>query len=474
MSGNRRLAALALLSCLLAVRARAEDASTPADAGSALREPEPTDSTEVPEPPETDRGAEESAPAPPAIGSGEEVSLTEEDLAQLGIEAVPAFDTSFHFSGFADFTFGTLLVPRSSVWRSLNTVPPHSSFYLGNINLYLSKELTRSLQMLGEVRLSYLPNGSVFAGNAGVGDRVSTTTSDYVDFGRPNRWGGIVIERFYLDWVAHPQLTVRLGQFLSPYGVWNVDHGSPTYIPIRRPWVVGSGYIPQRQTGIELFGRWDASDNSALGYHLTVSNGTGPLSEYWDLDENKAVGGRLFWEYRALGELRLGASAYYGRETRSTPRISLSLEGKAQGKERIDRQFDLLTFGIDVVWRIHGVHLQAEALVSQLSYTNGGRVAQLQPSGIYALPSDVLSGGGYLLAGYRLTWLGVMPYAMLEHISLDALGAQTRAWIAEGGLNVRPIDILVVKVAYQHIVFLDGIAAHVPLRLLQAQVAWAF
>ena len=97
------------------------------------------------------------------------------------------------------------------------------------------------------------------------------------------------MQRLYLEWTLHRFVTVRGGQFLTPFGIWNVDHGSPVYIPVQRPYIVNSNssYFPERQTGLELLGRWDISNRSSLGYHLTLSNGGGSVSEYRDFDRTR-------------------------------------------------------------------------------------------------------------------------------------------------------------------------------------------
>jgi hypothetical protein len=294
--------------------------------------------------------------------------------------------------------------------------------------------------------------------------RGNTTVSDYTDFDRPLHWGGIEIERVYLEWSPLSWVTVRAGQFLTPYGVWNVDHGSPTIIPAQKPFVIGVGFFPERQTGIELYGRVEASNYSGLGYHLTLSNGAGPISEWADLDRNKALGARAFWEYRGLGEFRLGSSAYYGRYTDSTRRtvfgdvISVVAD--------IHTQYDTLALGVDAVWKYGGVHLQGEWLERQNKYTNKGRTASAGPTGT-TFPSDTRDWGAYGLLGYRFDWLGVMPFVSYQRLHDQGDLSLTGYHV---GLNVRAIDAVALKLQYDTIV--TGLGS--PIRIMYAQVAWAF
>src|SRR5690242_12866943 len=112
----------------------------------------------------------------------------------------------------------------------------------------------------------YLPHGSSPALSAADQTRIDTTTADYTDYQRPTKWGGIVIERAWLEHTFHPLLTVRAGQWLTPYGIWNVDHGSPVVIPVHRPYIIDESAFPERQTGIETYGALSFGP-SQLGYH---------------------------------------------------------------------------------------------------------------------------------------------------------------------------------------------------------------
>jgi hypothetical protein len=413
---------------------------------------------------------EESVMAEAPTSSGAVLTMSPEELAALGLDASePSLDTALKVSGFADVGFGFMIGPQNDSNRAIGAVPPHSTFYVGNFNVYLTKQLTEQTRMMGEVRLTYLPNGS---SAFGIENPVDTTTYDYADFGRTTRWGGIILQRVYVEYTPHPWFNIRAGQFLTPYGVWNVDHGSPVVIPVRRPWSIGVGWIPERQTGIEINGRSTVARDHVLGYHLTISNGTGPVTEYRDLDENKAVGGRAYWEFRALGRLRLGGSAYYGRDTNARIPFMYTATGEARSGEVIVTQSDTLAWAADLTWSLGGLHLQSEWITHQRAYTDRGRTAVASPAGTRVVPRDFFSWGGYALVGYRFRWLGLMPFFMSERVKGELMLLPVTLYTLQGGLNMRPTESLVLKATYEYVRFSHD--AFDPVKTVMTQVAWAF
>src|SRR5258708_18277988 len=87
-----------------------------------------------------------------------------------------------------------------------------------------------------EVRYMFIPNGAGPANGTvsnGYLDPVSNpgrfngVTADYTELGRPTDWNGINVQRAYLEHNFTNFLSVRVGRFLTPWGVWNVDHRSP-------------------------------------------------------------------------------------------------------------------------------------------------------------------------------------------------------------------------------------------------------
>lgn len=369
------------------------------------------------------------------------------------------------FYGFSDFTYTK---PISAL--SFN---PDASFAVGNLNLYMGADLGRGWRSLVEVRFMYLPDGSRPLGVTA--PATDTTASDYTNDYRPIKWGGINIQRAWVEWTLDKLLTVRLGQFLTPYGIWNVDHGSPVFIGVTKPYIVGQQFLPESQTGIEIYGTTDLR-STQLGYHLTLSNGRGPIETYQDLDSNKALGGRVFAKNESgLGTLSIGGSLYYGRYTDKI--TGSSIDPNTHTLTTVDSiitQYDELSLAADLKWQLAGLLVQGELIMNQVAYVNGGRPPYMSFSGGPAgFTSDFSRWGGYGLVGYRLPFWGIMPFAELDYYKEGPASFVQRATDLELGVNVRITPSIVFKGQYSH-VRVHFFEANQPLQMARAQIAWSF
>jgi hypothetical protein len=406
------------------------------------------------------------ASAPPAPARDGAATLAAEaalDTTETDALSAPTLD----LYGFADFSFTTQVGERSAIG------PTRPTFAVGNLNLYLSSQLSQSWRSLIEVRFLYLPNGAVptaeqFDPSA---QRIDTSVPDPADVGRPVRWGGVEIERVWLEYNAHSALTLRVGQWLTPYGIWNVDHGSPTFIPTIRPYVVGEALFPERQTGIEAYGSTYV-DATQIGYHVTLSNGRGPMDTYQDLDDNKGFGARLFVRNESLlGTLTIGASGYYGNYTDRPAALTRfdPVDGLVPNDE-VTLRYDELALAADLKWELQGWLLQSELISSDIVYDDSTRPINPGLSGgPPGFSADQRRIGAYVLLGYRTPWLQTMPYLLYSTYDNGEVSRVT-AWIA--GLNVRPISRVVLKLEYSGVGFAEGDLPS--FRIFTTQVAWSF
>ena len=373
-------------------------------------------------PAEPESAEPEPVPAPVTSPAPVVAAPVEEfDLASVGLDATTAFDDKLNIYGFADFTYTAVYFPRPNP-----LVGNTRNFAVGNFNVYLSKHLTRKWRTLAEVRLLFAPNG----GMNDDGTITNTTTTDPANTFRPIEWGGIRIERVYLEYDLHPKLTVRAGHFLTPYGIWNIDHGSPAIIPTMRPYVIGEQFIPEHQTGLELFGS-HYLDEYRLDYHATVSNGRSPTEATQDPDMKLAFGGRLALTAPWAGSLALGVSAYRGRST-SLPAVALAPPAVS---------FDEVAYAADAVWKHDSLIVQGEAMVRDRRFLAGQRPAK--SGGFLPNGRDV---GAYGLAGYRFdaVWQ-VMPFAMFEYYRPLERVFFEKMRVGSVGLNFRPAPTIVLK-----------------------------
>lgn len=374
-------------------------------------------------------------------------------------------DPSLRFYGFADF--GLRYVDHEVLRNFLGETP---SFFLGNVNLYAAADLSENWRSLVEVRFTYLPDGTLDSNFK----RVSTVQNDYANIGANLRWGGISLERAWLEYTFNGLLTVRGGSWLTPVGIWNVDHGTPTIIPTMRPFVVSSALFPTRQTGIEVYGS-RLIHETTVGYHLTLSNGRGSIASYGDLDKNKALGARLYVGL-ALGDstLTIGYSFYLGRNTETDLTV-----GMAGLQPQITLQHDELSMAGDLLWKWEGLHFQSELFSQQVKYTAAGAAAPPIPGPNGGVFSDFHKVGGYAVLGYRFAAIPIMPYIEGDMLfnngaELSQPGGPNKVFTLVGGLNYRPIPSVTLKAQYARLMFRPLREETLHVNAFDVVAAWSF
>lgn len=474
------LAGVALLISSVSLRAQAQ---APASAEAKPVEPQaavagdPAPAAPPSAAPSTEAPPPSAAAAPTLPEGSAEDSFASADSAASDIVASEG-TPKLELYGFADVSYFHVLNSQKDVLRQY--VSAYPSFFVGHFNLYLSSQLGENWRSLAEVRFVYSPLGDedrqAADGNFPVTD---STATDYAELQRTFSWGGIEMQRVWIEYQPFDFLNLRAGQWFTPYGFWNDDHGSPTIIAVHKPFPIGDQMFPEKQTGLEAHGKYYI-DSTAIGYALTLSNGRGPYDAIRDLDNNKAIGGRLYVESHVLGSLDFGISAYKGRYTASTKRYRVDTTGSepvAELYRHIDKQYDELSLGADLRWQWEGLHLQAEVMENEAAYDEKARPRVIGFSPDPAFVADYRRIGGYVLLGYRTPWLNLMPYGMAEYSSYtdtDFVPPVT-AWTA--GINLRPTPNVVLKAEYSTTHFYGSGstgAGKDGLSYIGTQAAWAY
>ncbi|MBN2715652.1 MAG: hypothetical protein JXX14_07335 [Deltaproteobacteria bacterium] len=366
------------------------------------------------------------------------------------------------FFGFFDLTFNKLVTDEKSYFNGLLYTSP--SFMMQNINLYFSSEMSSSLSVLVELRYSFQPNGSIQSygiGNTEGFKRADTTVSDPYSAEEYHRHS-VVIERAYLTWCPRDWFGVIAGRYLTPYGIWNVEHGSPVYIPIRPPFSQTSHYVPLNQTGIQLFGRFFPSSGSgALQYGITLSNGRGPMEEVYDLDDNKAAGLQLKY-VRETGahHLSFGGYGYIGRYTADA--VVLQVDDGFNATRAVVEDYMEYLGTLDFLYRNRSLRIQSEFLRRLVRYDTRRYYSPGEDPGIgMGYPPDNVGTAAYLLVAYTLPGpnrrrhVTATPYASMEYIDRNDTQKTGRGLSWLGGVNIKPGTNVTLKVEYYYVYFLE-------------------
>lgn len=441
-----------------------ESASAAPDQTAAL------DQTAAPEaassPAVLDEEAASPAPSKDVTDAELERYLSEEQLGEGG------FNPTLKLYGFADFTYSQYLMEADSPWRLLFS--EGGNFAVGNLNLYLDSQLHETVRALAEVRFTYLPHGTLNLGPPS--SRESNSMSDYTRNERDVDVGGISIERAWIQWSPHELFSIKAGHWLTPYGIWNVDHGTPTIVPVTRPFMIDEELLPESQSGLLAEGRLGINDALALEYGFGFSNGRGPTDTVFDQNGNKGLTYRLKLVHSGAGDFQIGASGYHGKYTSAQTDLTI-VDDEIKSVELIGTEFKEVAWAADVRYQRGGLLLQAEAMVNDRHYTEEGRPGSYQAN---SLAPDSRRWGVYGITGYRFDWLGVMPYIIGEFSPIPDTSIYElprEILLLGGGLNIRPIAQVAIKLGYDQAIFPEARPTtfeQANIRRIQGQVAWAF
>jgi hypothetical protein len=314
----------------------------------------------------------------------------------------------FEFFGFYDLSFMWRHIKKGSFLSSdrVNTKP---QFLLQHLHLYFLSRMTDSLRFLTEIQFTYLPNGTEISFDSGT-EVWNTAVSDPYSQNEL-RLGGVVIHRAWFKWEPTQFFGIKAGCYLTPYGIWHVDHGSPVRLSILPPFenntitpaaIRGKKPLPDSQLGIVVFGRLFPYKNLFFDYAFTVSNGRGPADTVIDYDSNKGLGLQLKLTYsRPNVEIAAGGYGYFGEYSERKNSPSETGDGTYGASSEIAENFKEYVLETDLSVVLYGVRVQAEYIVNLTKYEKGGRPLETAVGG-NAFQPDFTGNYVYGLVGYQL------------------------------------------------------------------------
>lgn len=373
--------------------------------------------------------------------------LADVDGGGDGGSQVQAFEPSFTLYGFADMGlqrfWGSNLVEKSV--RSNG-----ATFVMGNVNVYFDAKPARDWRFLTEVRFSLLPEGAenLFEGTSFIAPEDSAVfdpTSPSNGYNKVDL-GSIIIERSHIDYSFRDWLNVRTGLFLTPLGIWNVDHGTPTLVSTTFPGFQVVNLFPERQLGVELFGslhkgHWE------LAYHAYVSNGR--MDGQLDLTDDKAGGLRFVARTRRPFPMQFGVSGYAGSFEKGHKQGVLSADG-VRLEQVFTKAYKEQTIAADVSLDIEDLRIRGEVVARRMRFEEGKRTSE-RNLGLLADRSDL---GAYLLLAYRLPWAGLEPFVFMDFLKWPAVLGEAMLF-PSAGLNVHFDPSVVLKFQYTYLTFVD-------------------
>jgi hypothetical protein len=238
------------------------------------------------------------------------------------------------------------------------------------------------------------------------------------------------------------------------------------------------------------------TENLNLEYALTVSNGRGPIDQYEDLDNNKAIGLRAKLVYNSDDLLlRLGGYLYYGRYTDRNEQTNVYLTSamtldRSQpvpfgSQSDVTNSYRETVGTLDAMLQYKGFKLMAELAQRKVLYDHAPSMmpeSALLNNVPYSLTAYAASYTGiayYALMGYEFN-LGehlwntkVTPYVGADHLSPDETTPELDMNQFRFGVNVKPSPYVTNKIEAMRVIpKADEMASRLWMVLFQTAVSF--
>lgn len=233
----------------------------------------------------------------------------------MGDQTSTAAKQEFKIAGFIEFRYENMDIEAgpwidatqtgSKVSYKLWKNRERGAFSVRNLNVYSDFTYGKNVRAFMEVKYMEYPSG----GTKYTGDPTVTDDGN----GSFISHGSIYIERAWVDYKLKDSLKLQVGKLLTPFGIWNVEHGAPVLPSIRVPASISYGFVPTNFVGINIHGN-KLLGNWEVEYNAWVSNGRG----VWNVETNanKGIGASLNIKapVKFLNKLVFGGSYYKGKE----------------------------------------------------------------------------------------------------------------------------------------------------------------
>jgi hypothetical protein len=277
------------------------------------------------------------------------------------------------------------------------------------------------------------------------------------------KYHGVNIERAWVDLSLSDEWTLKAGKFITPAGIWAVDHGSPVITTVAQPNQTDFFPIfPTRQTGLMASGSYYVGDHDleVVGY---VSSGRDQdenvISEFDDI----GYGGKLAMNLDMLDGIHFGVSGFGGTLKRESRQYNINtfvpaeelalimgnpavqadptgavLTGEIQNYIATKNDFAVNDYTVKTTQKLYDVAYGAELKVDVNGFTLQGEVNGRQLIDEMNNDATMSYFAWYTLFSYTsyLTEnVSITPYGFVENISWE-----DPENVPAGGLATIPLD----------------------------------